>query len=188
MAEFVHTFRPNTFSSERSFRLGPDALIWKDAKGEDRVDYGEIASLNIASMTPPYGKPQSRCVLHTHSGGKIVLQSMSYKRLGVVEDCTATYAALVQELMQRIIVANPEAKFIAGQPWAVWCFWLIILIASALIVLFALILALTGEFPLPAAAAMMIVVAGIPLGWRVVRHGRPHPFDPRTLKGGELPG
>ena len=90
MTELVHTFRPNVFSSERSFRLGPDSLIWKDAQREDRLDYGEIATLNIASMTPPFGKPQSRCVLHPHSGGKIVLQSTSYKRPGIVEDCSAS--------------------------------------------------------------------------------------------------
>jgi hypothetical protein len=67
-------------------------------------------------------------------------------------------------------------------------FWLILLIASALILLGGAILAVMGQFPLPAAAGFMIVLLGMPVGWRVVRHGRPHAFDPRTLPGGHLPG
>jgi len=188
MTEFVHAFRPSIFSTERSYRIGPDALEWKDARQDSRVAYSEVARVNISSMTPPLGQAQSRCVLHPRSGGKIVLSSASYKRLGVIEDRSESYAPLVRELMVRIATVNPDTVFIAGQPWGLWLFWLILLIASALILLGGAILAVMGQFPLAAAAGFMIVVLGIPVGWRVVRHGRPHPFDPRTLLEGHLPG
>jgi hypothetical protein len=188
MTELVHAFRPGIFSTERSFRIGPDALEWKDDRQSSRIAYSEVATVNISSMAPPFGQVQSRCVLHPRSGGKIVVSSASYQRLGVLEDRSASYVPLVRELMTRIAIANPDAGFIAGQPRGLWLFWLILLIASALILLGGLVLAVMGEFPLPAAAAFMIVLLGIPVGWRVVRHGRPHPFDPRTLGQGNLPG
>ena len=188
MTEFVHAFRPSVFSTERSYRIGPDALEWKDARQGSRIAYSEVARVNISSMTPPFGQAQSRCVLHPRSGGKIVVSSTSYKRLGVLEDRSENYARLVRELMVRIATVNPDTVFIAGQPWGLWLFWLILLIASTLILLGGLILAVMGQFPLPAAAVFMIVLLGIPVGWRIVRRGRPHPFDPRTLPEGRLPG
>ena len=139
-------------------------------------------------MTQPFGPTQSRCVLHPRSGGKIVLSSTSFARLGVNEDRSESYAPLGRELMTRIATVNPDAIFIAGQPWGLWLLWLFLLIASALILLGGAILAVTGQFPLPAAAVFMIVALGIPVGWRVVRHGRPHPFDPRSIPKGKLPG
>jgi hypothetical protein len=188
MTELVHVFRPNILSTERSYRIGPDALEWKDAREDSLIAYREVSKVNISSMTLPFGQAQSRCVLHPRAGGKIVVSSASYKRLGVVEDRSESYVPLVRELMTRIATANPDATFTAGEPWGLWLFWLILLIASAFILLGGLILAVMGEFPFPAAAAFMIVLAGVPVGWRVVRHGAPHPFDPRTLPEGELPG
>lgn len=188
MTELVHAYRPSILSTERSYRIGPDALEWKDAREGSRIAYREVAKVNISSMTPPFGQPQSRCVLHPRSGGKIVVSSTSYRRLGVIEDRSESYAPLVRELMTRIATVNPDAVFIAGQPWELWLLWLILLIASALILVGGLILAVMGEFPLPAAAALMFLLAGIPVGWRVVRHGRPHPFDPRSMPEGKLPG
>ncbi|HEY6259148.1 MAG TPA: hypothetical protein VIY51_25505 [Xanthobacteraceae bacterium] len=188
MTEFVHAFRPSIMSGERSYRLGPNSLIWKDERQEDSIGYGEIAKVNINSMAPPFGQAQSRCVLHPRSGGKIVLSSGSYQRFGVIEDRAASYAPLVRELLTRIAVANPNAIFTAGQPRELWWLWLVLLIASVLILLGGLALALMGQFPLPAAAAFMIVLAGIPVGWRVVRHGRPQPLDPRAPPEDQLHG
>lgn len=186
--EIAHAFRPTIMSAERSYWLGPDSLIWRDESHEDRIAYGEVAKAHLTNMTPPFGKSQSRCVLHPRSGGTIVLSSASYQRFGTVQDRFTTYTPLVCELMGRIAVANPQAEFIAGQPRGLWWLWLVLLIASVMILLGGAALVLTGQFPLPAAAAFVIVLAGIPVGWRVVRHGRPRPFDPRALSPDELPG
>jgi hypothetical protein len=189
MIELVHAFRPTIFGTERSYRIGPDALEWKDAQGASRIPYGEVAKVNISTMASSfYGQTQKRCVLHPRSGGKIVLSSASYKRLGVIEDRSGTYAPLVRELMTRVAGANPGAIFIAGQPWGLWLFWLFLLIASALIILAGIVLAATGQFPLPATAVFVIILLSFRVAWRVVRHGRPHRFDPRTLPDGNLPG
>ncbi len=187
-SEIAHAFRPTIMSAERSYWLGPDSLIWQDARHEDRIAYGEIVKVHLSNMTPPFGKPQSRCVLQPRWGGAIVLSSASYQRFGTVEDRFMTYTPLVCELMGRIAAANPRAAFIVGQPLGLWWLWLVLLIASVLILLGGAALVLTGEFPVPAAAAFLIVLAGIPVGWRVVRHGRPRPFDPRSLSLDELPG
>jgi hypothetical protein len=122
MTEFVHAFRPNVFSTERSYRIGPDALEWKDARQDSRIAYSEIAKVNISSMTSPFGQAQSRCVLHPRSGGKIVVSSTSYKRLGVLEDRSESYTPLVRELMVRIATVNPDTVFIAGNLGGSGCF------------------------------------------------------------------
>jgi hypothetical protein len=189
MIELVHAFRPAIFSSERSYWIGPDALEWKDAKNAGRLPYGEVAKINISSLASSYfGQTQKRCVLRPRSGGKIVLSSASYKRLGVIEDRSGTYAPLARELIKRVAGANPGAIFIAGQPWGLWLFWLVLLIASALVLLAGIIAAAMGQFPIQATAVFIIILLGIRVAWRVVRHGPPHRFDPHTLPDGNLPG
>jgi hypothetical protein len=187
MTELVHAFRPTIFATERSYRVESDALEWKDAQRAGRIPYGDVAKINISSMGSWFGQAQNRCVLHARSGGKTVLSSVSYQRFGVTEDRSGTYAPLVRELMTRVAGANPGAVFIAGQPWGLWLFWLILLIASVLILLAGAVLVAIGQFPLPAAAVFVIILIGIPTAWRVIRHGRPHRFDPRALPDGNLP-
>jgi hypothetical protein len=92
MTELVQAFPPTIFTTPRSYRAGPDAPEWKDDQKAGRIPYGDVAQVNISSMGWPFGQTQNRCVLRTRSGGKTVLSSVSYQRLGVIEDRSATYA------------------------------------------------------------------------------------------------
>jgi hypothetical protein len=188
VSELVHAFRPTIFSAERSFRLGPDALEWKDGRHDGRAVYADVSRVNL-SVLPILGQEaQRRCALRSRPVGKIVLSSASYKALGVIEDRSASYIPFVRELTTRIAAANPQAIFIAGQPWGLWLFWLILLIASAVILLCGIILGVMGQFPPAATAVFGILALFLPLGWRIVRHDHPRPFDPKTLAAGDLPG
>jgi hypothetical protein len=126
-------------------------------------------------------------VLRSPAGKRAVLTSASYKRFGVIEDRSATYVPLVRELLLRVAAANPKASFAAGQSFGLWFFWLIILVLAALILAGAVILALMGQVPMTAIGSFVVLAIMLPIGWRVVRHGPPRPFDPRTPPLDDLP-
>jgi hypothetical protein len=187
MNEFTYAFRASAFSAERSYRLGPDALEWRDDRREGRIAYREIAKVNLSSV-PMLGqtKAQGRCVLRS-AGRKTLLVSASFRGL-VTEDRSASYVPFVRELMLRIAAANPKASFIAGQGWGLWLFWIVILIGAVVILGGALILTILGQLPVAAGGSLFVLLLCLPIGWRVVRHGPPRPFDPRDPPADDLPG
>jgi hypothetical protein len=187
MSELAHAFRASAFSAERHYRLGPDALEWKDDRQAGQIAYRDVVKVSISNV-PTLGQTQYRCMLRSAAGQKAALTSASYKRFGVIEDRSASYVPLVRELLLRIAAANPKASFSAGQGFGLWLFWLIILVLAALILAGGLILTVMGQVPMAATGSFVVLAIMLPIGWRVVRHGPPRSVDPRTPPPEDLSG
>jgi hypothetical protein len=127
------------------------------------------------------GPSLRRAVLSLRSGRKLVLQGNSFARFGVIEDRGESYRRLVEALVQRIAAANPPVEVLVGPSTALWAFWLVVLIGSGIVLAAGLLLVAMGDFPLSAALYLGLVVAFVPLGWRVVAAGRSRRADPMQL-------
>jgi hypothetical protein len=128
------------------------------------------------------------CAMKDRSGRKFGLTSAHYVRLGTFEDRMKTFAPFVRELLLRIAKANPKARFIAGSGRAMWFMWLLILIASVLLIPFMVIGMVQGEMTsfetmksLPYFAVVLIL---LPWVWRGIRRDWPREFDPRKPPAG----
>jgi hypothetical protein len=187
MSEPSYAFRANAFSVERHYELGPDAIAWKDARQEGRFAYREIVKVNI-SCVPSLGQTLYRCLLRSGTGKKAVLTSATYKRLGVIEDRSASYVPFVRELLLRVAGANPKASFTAGQAFGLWLSWIVILVLTGLILAGALVLTVAGQLPVSGSASLLVLLIMLPIGWRVVRHGPQRPFDPHKPPADDLSG
>src|SRR5262245_58961718 len=126
MADFVYSVRPNIFVPERTYQLDPDALVWKDSRGQGRLPYQDIFKVRTDSLLNPVGPIMRQCVLHRSYGTKVVLKSTHYIGLSNMEDRSASYRPFVDELLFRVAVANPHARFMVGLTWPMWMTWLLI--------------------------------------------------------------
>ena len=117
--EYVHSFRRNIFSSERTYRLGPDALQWREGKAVHSVPYRDIVEVReyrskvwgaLAAEMPRRIDFSLRC----RDGRKIALDSVHHARFRVLENRSESCMALVDELRRRAAAANPQFKSSSG--------------------------------------------------------------------------
>jgi hypothetical protein len=73
MSEFVHAVRPNTFTTERSFRLTDDALTWEGGRGPGRLAFADIDRIRIHDAPMALGPSLRRCVLRPRHGAKLFI-------------------------------------------------------------------------------------------------------------------
>lgn len=121
--EYAHSFRRNFLSSERTYRLGPDGLEWRDGKTSRLVPYRDIVEVH-EYKSKVWGALSAQLprrfdyVLRTRGGEKIALNSTHHVRFRLVENRSATCTALVAELKKRIAAANPDAKVFNKLRWS----------------------------------------------------------------------
>jgi hypothetical protein len=179
--EIAHAFKPTIFSGEVRYVLERDTLIRYNGRTEEHTPLTDIVRIRLYAVPSGTGPSLRRTVLSLRSGRKLILQSNSFVRFGVTEDRGESYRRIVQTLMQRIPAANPQVEVIVGPSTALWAFWLIALIGSGIVLAAGALLVAMGDFPLSAALYFGLVVAYVPLGWRVVASGRSRRADPMHL-------
>lgn len=187
MTGLVHSFRPTVFSRERHYQLHDEALLWTDDEVQRSAALRDVASVRIYRQSGAgLGPTIRRAVLLLRSGDKVVLQSTHYVRFGVIEDRAGSYRAFVGALLERIVAANPQAKVIFGHSWLMWTIWLAVLIGAVLVLAGSLLLFITHDFPLEVLLYLGIIVAFLPVTWRVVSTSRPRVGNPQALPAGIL--
>jgi len=176
MTELTHTVRPNFFAKERTYRLGDDALTWRDADGGGRLAFSDVREVRLTA-DPSFGKDRAQCIVQDREGRKVKLVSKHFAGLGTLEDRLRTYAPLVRALLPRVAAAAPQAKFIAGGT-AQWLLWLVLGTVCAIAVI-SLVVALLGGAPVEGGGFAILIPLAIlgPGMWRVVRRGRAKEFD-----------
>jgi Kdo2-lipid IVA lauroyltransferase/acyltransferase len=112
MTDLEYSYRAGPWSSETTYRPDLDALLWKGAKSEGRLDYKAIRVVQVYKVRY-FGSRKSywRCILRYGTGRKIHLQAAHFAGLRRIEDRTATYIPFVKRLEARIAAANPDAIF-----------------------------------------------------------------------------
>ena len=179
--QVAHAFKPGIASREQRYVLERDAIAWSDGTTERRTLLSDIGRIRLYAAPSGMGPSLRRTVLSLKSGRKLVLQSNSYVRFGVVEDRGETYRRLVEALVRQVSATDSAVEILVGPPTALWAFWLVVLIGSALLLAAGALLAVRGDFPLSAALYLGLVVILMPLGWRFVAAGRARRADPMRL-------
>ena len=182
-----HSFRASVFSKERTYSLGPDALLWSDAGGgSGRVPYADILRVHIYSMPPTFGQTIRRTILKGRFKGKLMIAATHFLGVGRTEDRAASYLAFVETLLQRVTAANPAVTIVAGHSWPLYIFWVLLFVVSVALLLLAAIGLATGTFAAGAVSPFAILVLLLPVSWRITRRGRPRKADASALYTSDL--
>lgn len=121
--EFVHSFQRNFLSAERSYRLLPDWLEWRERGATHVVRYGDIVEIReykgkvwgaLSAQLPR----SFDYVLRARDGEIYILNSIHRPRPGAAENRAATCTALVDELRRRVATANPNVISVNGLRWS----------------------------------------------------------------------
>ena len=181
-----HCFRRTIFARERCYTLDDAALVCSEDGSEHRVPLSEILRIHIYRVPASMGPAIRRTVLHLRSGKRVVLQSNHYVRLAVIQDRADTYRYLVTNLLQRIARYSFEPEITLGAPGALWITWLVLFVASCIVLAAGLLIFVAGDFPIGAVLSFGIVVGFLPLAWRMLRAGRAHRTDVRSVPADAL--
>ena len=182
-----HAFRMSLIGRERRFRLGDDALEIDDGVGTQAIPFAGIAGIRLYKQSgASFGPTIRRTVLTLSDGGTVVLQSSHYVSLGTFEDRVESYRALAGALVARVTAANPQARVTVGHSWFAWSVWFALLVGALAVLALGAVLLVRRDFPVAALLYLGVVVAFVPLMWRVVSRSRPRLRDPRALPAGIL--
>jgi hypothetical protein len=168
MPEFVHVVRPNTFTTDRTYRLSDGAVAWENASGRDSLAFAAVERIRIHDAPMAFGPTLRRCVLRA-GGKKLIVPSLHYRGVGSTEDRSASYAPFVRELVARIARANPNVRIIAGRTRAAQAVWIGLLIAILAAFALAIVLLVRGEAPWQGVFFVGIAIGFLPMTWRAAR-------------------
>jgi KDO2-lipid IV(A) lauroyltransferase len=120
---YVHSFRRNFLSSERTYQLQPDGLEWRDEQAVHLVPYGDIVEIHefkgkVRGALSAQLPRSFDYVLRCRDGEKLVLNSIHRPRFGVAESRITTCTVLVDELRRRVAAANPAVKSFNDLRWS----------------------------------------------------------------------
>ncbi len=118
MNDLAYSFRVHPWSSETHYRRDPEALFWKNGRGEGRVSYSAIREVRVYKVRY-FGSRASywRCVIRHGWRGRICLQAAHFSGYRRIEDRSATYIPFIKRLEEQIAAANPDAVFREGRQW-----------------------------------------------------------------------
>lgn len=121
--EFAHSFQRNFLSPERSYRLLPDWLEWRERNATHVVRYGDIVEIReykgkvwgaLSAQLPR----SFDYVLRARDGEIYILNSIHRPRPGAAENRAATCTTLVDELRRRVAAANPNVTSVNDLRWS----------------------------------------------------------------------
>ena len=121
--EYVHSFRRNFLCRERTYRLRPDGLEWRDDKAVHLVRYGDIVEIHeykgkVRGVLSAQLPRSFDYVLRCRDGEKLVLNSIHHPRFGVAESRASSCTVLVDELRRRVAAANPGVQSFNDLRWS----------------------------------------------------------------------
>ncbi len=123
MRAFVHSFQRNFLAPERSYRLLPDGLEWREGTASHVVPYGDIVEIREykGKVFGGLSAQLSRSfdyVLRGRDGETYLLNSIHRPRFGAAENRAASCTTLVEELRRRVAAANPNVTSINDLRWS----------------------------------------------------------------------
>jgi Kdo2-lipid IVA lauroyltransferase/acyltransferase len=121
--EYVHSFRRNFLSSERTYRLLPDGLQWQAGASRHFIAYRDIVEIREyrGKVWGPLSAQLPRSfdyVLRCRDGEGLVLNSIHRPGFRVAENRAATCTDLVAELRSRVAAVNPDVKSTSELRWS----------------------------------------------------------------------
>ena len=121
--EFVHSFKRNFLSPERSYRLLPEGLEWREGATAHVVRYADIVEIR-EYKGKVFGALSAQLprsfdyALRGRDGEKYLLNSIHRSRFGAAENRAATCTTLVDELRRRVTAVNPNVRSVSDLRWS----------------------------------------------------------------------
>lgn len=118
-ASLTYSQRSKPFAREVIFRLEPQVLFVDTGKKDERIPYGEIASVRLV-YEPKNITSGFRTTLTLKTGRTVSFTNLDWKSYLEYERRDAAYRDFVTELTARAARANPALACIAGRPPVLW--------------------------------------------------------------------
>jgi hypothetical protein len=166
-AAVAHRFRLNAFGKERAYCLEPDALVYDEGGKQHRIPYADIRSAHVYSTPRFRGQVLRRTILRGAFPGKHIIAAAHFAGVGSQEDRSESYFPFVDALLKRIEAANPDLTIYAGQPLALFVFWVfMLLVFIAMAPLMIAIMFDAGGFNAAALGPLAVLVFVLPAAFR----------------------
>jgi hypothetical protein len=172
----VYRQNPRPVGFEVVYKLADDRLTVDTGRRIDHIPLSAVEQLRLTYEPQSLGRGALRAKIRLKDGRSISFSSLSWKSMIEAKSLRAEYGIFLHALIARIAQANPNARFVAGQPLLRWI--AIVVVTAALltaVVSFAWRAAMSGT---AAAALLGIGVAAVGI-WQLepmVRLNRPRRF------------
>jgi hypothetical protein len=184
MTELEYRTRLSLFSPERRYSLGDRAI---STSGRSDVYYSDIRQIRTYDAFGGISIGEfSRCVVSPSHGQAIVLSNKHFVGFANFEDRGGNYEPFVETLIDRVALANSDARFVSGMPMALWLFWLFSLAILAMVtpvsMLLYILLQAKGQMTNTGTIVINLLLLGTFLGvlgiWRKIWKSRPVAYTP----------
>jgi hypothetical protein len=183
----TYTQRPHAFASERLWMAGPEALTWKDDKGEGRLAYADLAEVRLAYAPTRVQKNRFLLSLKSVEGSPLHIGNESYRGLADFEDRSAAFRDFVFALHRAVAATNLAVRFVAGNTSGWYALhWLMTGLAMAAIIA-GLVFFLTFGLVWVALIKVGLIVYYLPTLRRYLARNQPRRYDPLAIPPGMLP-
>ena len=121
MTDLCYSFRRNAFTRERTFRIGPEGLLWSNGRKEGFILYHNISEVcfwrRVARGDAVVkGRTLLYLLLLCHAGQHFTLSPLHYARFRRWEDRSEAFLAFRDALMPRLH-GIPNLRFITKTHW-----------------------------------------------------------------------
>ena len=174
----TYSHNPRPFGGPISFVLKEGRLTVDSGRKVREVQLGAAEIVRMTYEPGRLGRKAFRTKVHLKDGKSFTYTSLDWKSLVEAQEMTSEYKAFTQALCEAIRQANPEARFVAGKPWWLWCVTFIIAIASLLAM--AVMIWRAFEMGMSGVALMGALFALVGI-WQIepmIRLNKPRAFSP----------
>jgi hypothetical protein len=112
--------RPKPIGFEIAYRLKGEVLEIDSTRKVDQVRLGAVEQVRFFYAPSNVSAKGFRTRLRLSDGRSITFGNLSWRSLTDIERDDAGYRAFVEALAARILAANPQVRFVAGKPRALW--------------------------------------------------------------------
>ena len=183
----TYTHAPRPTAGPVTFTLAGDRLTVDSGRTVQEVRLGAVDLVRLTYEPRGLARTAFRTRLRLKDGRSFAFSSLSWRSMIDAEERAVEYRAFTRALLDGVAQANPQARFLAGRPRAVWAAFAalaaVALVGVALFVWRAAAAGATGA----ALLGGLVLALGL---WQlepVVRLNRPRRFRPDAPPAGLLP-
>jgi hypothetical protein len=177
---FTYEHSPRPIGGPISFVLDGDRLTVDSGRKVSVVRLGAVEQVRMTFEPGRFAQKAYRMRVIMKDGKTFTLSSLSWRGLVEAREQGPEYRAFTRALLDAILRANPEARFLAGKSWPIWLVTSAVGIASLIGMAILIWRAFeTGATNIGILGALFALV-GI---WQIepmVRLNKPRSFDPKA--------
>ncbi len=183
----TYTHSPKPFGGPISFTLEGSKLTVDSGRKVHEVQLGAVDTVRMTFEPGRLAQRSFRTKVIMKDGKSFTFNSLDWKSLVEAQEMTREYRAFVKALCDAIILANPEAKFVAGKPLGLWLPSSVLAVASLLAMAYLVWQAFQMGATSVALLGILLAIVGY---WQIepmIRLNKPRPFRSEALPEELLP-